>query len=73
MKKVWKLKNPVYASLTGKKLQQKPTVEQGQTQSLIALHCPDRRSGGKKAEFLGAGGYTKNSNRKFYKKKLKAP
>ena len=29
--------------------------------------------GGKKAEFLGAGGYTKNSNRKFYKKKLKAP
>ena len=29
--------------------------------------------GGKKAEFLGTGGYTKNGNRKFYKKKLKAP
>ena len=56
-----------------KKLQPKPTIEQGQTQSLIPLHCPDRRSGGKKAEFLGVGGYTKNSNRKFYKKKLKAP
>jgi len=56
-----------------KKLQSKPTIEQRQTQSLIHLHCPDRRSGGKKAEFLGAGGYTKNSNRKFYKKKLKAP
>lgn len=56
-----------------KKLQPKPTVEQGQTQSLIALHCPQADRGGKKAEFLGTGGYTKNSKRKFYKKKLKAP
>ena len=56
-----------------KKLQPKSTIERRQTQSLIPLHCPDRRSGGKKAEFLGAGGYTKNSKRKFYKKKLKAP
>jgi len=56
-----------------KKLQPKPTIEQGQTQSLIPLHCPQADRGGKKAEFLRAGGYTKNSNRKFYKKKLKAP
>jgi hypothetical protein len=32
------------------------------------LTQPSSRLGGKKAEFLGAGGYTKNSNRKFYKK-----
>ena len=56
-----------------KKLQPKPTVEQGQTQSLIPLQSPQTDRGGKKAEFLGAGGYTKNSNRMFYKKKLKAP
>jgi hypothetical protein len=73
LKKVWKLKNPVYASQTGKKLQPKPTVEQRQIQSLIPLHSPQADRGGKKAEFLGTGGYTKNGNRKFYKKKLKAP
>lgn len=56
-----------------KKLQPKPTIQRRQTQSLIPLHSPQADRGGKKAEFLGAGGYTKNSNRKFYKKKLKAP
>ncbi|MBD0396004.1 MAG: hypothetical protein ICV52_19725 [Microcoleus sp. C1-bin4] len=29
---------------------------------------PLSRSGGQKAEFFRAGGYTKNINRKFYKK-----
>ncbi len=56
-----------------KKLQPKPTVEQGQTQPVIPLQSPQTDRGGTKAEFLGAGGYTKNSNRMFYKKKLKAP
>ena len=37
------------------------------------LTQPSSRSGGKNAGFLGTGGYTKNGNRKFYKKKLKAP
>jgi hypothetical protein len=73
LKKVWKLKNPVYVSQTGKKA---ATETDGPTASNSVRHTltqPDRRSGGKKAEFLGTGGYTKNGNRKFYKKKLKAP
>jgi hypothetical protein len=34
-----------------KKLQPKPTVEQGQTQSLIALHCPQADRGAKRRSF----------------------
>jgi len=52
------------------------TETDGRTASNSVPHTltqPDRRLGGKKAEFLGTGGYTKNGNRKFYKKKLKAP
>ena len=52
------------------------TETDGRTASNSVRHTltqPDRRSRGKKAEFLGSGGYTKNGNRKIYKKKLKAP
>ena len=56
-----------------KNLQPKPTVQRRQTQPLIRLHSPQADRGGKKAEFFRAGGYTKNSNRKFYKKKAESP
>jgi hypothetical protein len=73
LKKVWKLKNPVYASQTGKKAATETDDPTASNSVPHTLTQPSSRSGGKKAEFLGAGGYTKNSNRKFYKKKLKAP
>ncbi len=51
-----------------KKLQPKPTIQRRQTQSLIPLHSPQADRGGKKAEFLGAGGYTKIATVSFTKK-----
>jgi hypothetical protein len=67
------VKNPVYTSKTAKKAATETDDRTASNSAAQTLTRPGSRSGGQKAEFFRAGGYTKNSNRKFYKKKLKAP
>ena len=67
------VKKPGYASKTGKKA---ATETEDRTASNSVFHTLTRsssRSGGQKAEFFRVGGYTKNGNRKFYKKKAERP
>ena len=67
------VKKPGLCVQDGKKTATETDDKTGSNSVSHSLTLPSTQSGGKKAEFLGAGGYTKNINRKFYKKKLKAP